>query len=331
MKNLLMMNDLKNNKPIFLMFFLIFSIKTIAINPFPSDYRLFLEDCDACGCSNNGGSLGMGGVIDNNFIGVRYLYQKYVSKDGIFSNSPEINEFFNTTQVWSKIPINEKIEIQAFIPFHFHSREYIDRTTSISGLGDISLFANYVVINKQSGNYNEETDKVSSTNHLLKIGGGIKLPTGKYNEEISNSINPSFQLGTGSVDYIANLQYIYKYNSFGINNYINYYYKTANSKDYKFGNQFNFNSTFFYVLKDAKKRAFVPSLGFSGEFYEKNEVFNLPESNTEGYALFTSLGIEYNTKNITVGTQTIFPIQQSLAKDVIKVKYRSSIYINYNF
>ena len=46
-------------------------------NPFPADYRLFLEDCDACGCSNNGGSLGMGGVVDNNFVGVRYLYQKY--------------------------------------------------------------------------------------------------------------------------------------------------------------------------------------------------------------------------------------------------------------
>lgn len=332
MKNLLQIRGLLNKENLIVVVMLFYVTISFANNPFPRYYKWFLEDCDACGCSNNGGSLGLGGVVDNNFIGVRYLHQKYQSKDGVFNNSPLINEYFNTIQVWSRIPVlKEKLEVQVFIPFHFHSRDYIDKTTAINGLGDLSFIVNYTVLNAKNGNYNELKDKISSSNHLLKIGAGLKLPTGNYNEAVNNSINPSFQLGTGSFDVVTNLQYVYKYNNFGITNYLNYYLKTTNNKSYKFGNQFNFNSTFFYVLKDNKNHNFVPSIGVSGEFYEQNKVFNLPVKNTDGYALFSSIGAEYNTESLTFGLVAMYPIQQKLAQGTIDVKYRSSIYLNYNF
>lgn len=332
MRNLFKIKDLLNNTKVYLLLFNLLSIVTYSTNPFPSDYRIFLEeDCDACGCSNNGGSLGMGGIVDNNFVGIRYLYQQYESKDGIFDNSPKIEESFNTLQIWSRIPITEKLEVQVFVPYHFHDRNYIDKTTSINGLGDISLFANYTLINQQKGNYNELTDKVTTTNHLLKIGAGLKLPTGNFDERNNNAINPSFQLGTGSLDYVANVQYVYKYNKFGLTNHANYYYKTNNKKEYRFGNQFNFNSAFFYVFKDSQKHSFVPSLGLSGEFYQSNKKFNLAIKNTKGYALFTNIGIEYNTETITFGAMGMYPIHQNLAQGTIQVRYRTSLYLNYDF
>ncbi|MGG8497410.1 transporter [Tenacibaculum sp. TC6] len=331
MNSLLQIKDLLNKTGlIFLGVF--YSISIQAATPFPEYYAWFLDDCDACGCSNNGGSLGMGGVIDTNFIGVRYLHQKYQSKEGVFNNSPIINEYFNTIQVWSRIPvIKGYLEAQVFIPFHFHSREYTNKTTTISGLGDVSFLVNYTVLNKKTGGYNEEKDKITSSNHMLKLGAGLKLPTGTYDAAINNAINPSFQLGTGSVDVITNVQYVYKHNNFGVTNYLNYYIKTANKEEYRFGNQFNFNSTFFYVFKDAQNNNFVPSLGVSGEFYNHNEVFGLPIKNTEGHALFSSIGIEYNTSKITAGIIAMYPIQQKLAQGTIDVKYRSGVYLNYNF
>ena len=331
MKNLLQIRGLQN-KIIVALLMCLLSVKLEANNPFPKYYTSFLDDCDACGCSNNGGSLGLGGIIDNNFIGVRYLHQKYQSKDGIFNNSPMINEFFNTIQVWSRIPIIKGyLEAQIFVPFHFHSREYINKTTGIEGLGDLSFLINYTVLNKKKSSYNEKKDAISTSNHLLKVGGGIKLPTGNYDETVNNSINPSFQLGTGSVDVITNVQYVYKHNNWGVTNYLNYYLKTANSKEYQFGNQFNFSSTFFYMFKDASKNNFVPSLGVSGEFYDSNKVFNVPIKNTKGHALFTSFGAEYNTNKLTIGALAMYPVQQKLAQGTIKIKYRSSIYLNYNF
>lgn len=312
--------------------FLFIGNYSFATNTFPPSYSSFLEeDCDACGCSSSGASLGMGGIIDNNFIGVRYLHQEYQSKDGIFSDSPKIDEYFNTIQVWSRIPIIKQLEAQVFIPYHFHSREYVNKATSIKGLGDISVLLNYTLIDKKVGGYIKKIDKVYSINHLLRLGGGVKLPTGSYDEAINNAVNPSFQLGTGSLDYIASLQYIFKYNSFGITNYTNYYIKTTNDKEYKFGNQFNFSSTLFYVFKNAENQTFVPSAGVSGEFYSKNQLYKLDVKNTDGSVVFSTIGVEYNTKNITVGTSAMYPINQKLAQGTIDVKFRSTLYLNYNF
>lgn len=324
-----MTNVLQSRILFIVLFFTVNNIK--AINPFPLNYKDFLEECDACGCSNNGGSLGMGGVIDNNFIGVRYLYQEYDSRDGIFNNSPKIDENFNTIQLWSRLPISEKIDIQAFVTYHSHTRNYVDKITKIQGVGDISIFANYKVLEKRKSNYNQRKNKVTSTIHQIKIGTGIKLPTGKFDEEINNSINPSFQLGTGSVDYVTMVQYLFKSNQFGVNNYINYYIKTENKKRYKFGNQLNFNSTFFYVFKNNEKNMFVPSLGVSGEFHQKNKSFDISVRDTNGYTILSNIGIEYNTPKMTFGTMATYPLSQNLTQGNIELKYRTNFYINYNF
>ena len=45
-------------------------------NPFKKFERIF-DDCDACGCSASGGSMGFSSMLNPNFIGVRYFYQSY--------------------------------------------------------------------------------------------------------------------------------------------------------------------------------------------------------------------------------------------------------------
>src|SRR3970040_2811289 len=105
----------------------------------------FEFDCDACGCSASGGSMGFSSMLNNNFVGLRYLNQSYSSRDGIFANSPWVDENFNTVHIWTKIPITEKIQISALVPYHFHNRELSTGTESIKGLGDISVMAMYSV------------------------------------------------------------------------------------------------------------------------------------------------------------------------------------------
>jgi hypothetical protein len=39
-------------------------------------------DCDACGCSASGGSMGFSSM-NSNFVGIRYFNQSYSSRDGI--------------------------------------------------------------------------------------------------------------------------------------------------------------------------------------------------------------------------------------------------------
>ncbi|NRT13716.1 hypothetical protein HNP99_000041 [Flavobacterium sp. 28A] len=278
-------------------------------------------DCDACGCSASGGSMGFSSMLNSNFVGIRYFNQSYSSRDGIFANSPWVDENFNTAQVWAKIPITEKVQITALIPYHFHNRELITGNEGISGLGDVTLMATYSV-------YQTQKDSTVFT-HNLQIGGGVKMPTGKF-EEANNlgTVNQSFQLGTGSWDYLLITEYVIKKKNLGLNNMLNYNIKTENSKKYQFGNQFNYGSTLFYLL-DLKSIQLVPQIGLAGEVYETNKQYGEKVLNTSGDILFSKFGFEIGKDKLSLGVNAMLPINQNLSNGAIEANYRWSVNLNY--
>src|SRR5690606_18731956 len=58
--------------------------------------------CDACGCAATGGGLGFTSVFDQKYVGIRYMYQSYHTKDGVYNNSPYVQDHFNTVQLWGR-------------------------------------------------------------------------------------------------------------------------------------------------------------------------------------------------------------------------------------
>ncbi len=293
-------------------------------NPF-TKYHYFLEDeddCDACGCSASGGSMGFSSMLNNNFVGLRYFNQSYTSRDGIFANSPWIDENFNTVQIWTKIPITTKIQVSALIPYHFHNRERASGTDKIQGMGDISLMVLYSL-------YQTPNDSVIYT-HKLQMGGGLKMPTGKFDEaNNTGSVNQSFQVGTGSWDYILATEYVLKNKKWGLNNMLNYTFKTENKKKYQFGNQLNYSSILFYAI-DLVALKIVPQMGIAGEVYETNKQYKQKVPDTAGDILFSKFGIEIGKNNFSLGINTMLPINQNLSNSKIEANYRWSIHLNYS-
>ena len=278
-------------------------------------------DCDACGCSASGGSLGFSSMLSANFVGLRYFPQSYPSRDGIFANSPWVAENFNTVQVWSKIPVTDKIQIAALIPYHFHNRALTAGIEEIQGMGDASLIATYSV-------YETQKDSTVFTHHV-QIGAGLKLPTGKF-EEANNvgTVNQSFQLGTGSWDYLFVTEYVIRKKNLGLNSMLNYTVKTENRKQYQFGNQLNYGSTLFYVL-DANMIQLVPQVGVAGEVYGTNKQYGQLVPNTAGDVLFSKFGLEAGRNKLSVGVSAMLPINQNLANGNIEAKYRWTFNLNY--
>lgn len=208
---------------------------------FSKYYYLLDDDCDACGCSASGGSMGFASMLNSNFVGIRYFNQQYKSTDGLYTNSPWYTENFNTTQVWARIPVNKNIQISVLIPYHAHNRETTTGKQSINGIGDITVLAMYRL-------YQTKTDSTFFA-HTLQMGGGLKLPTGSFDDANSGAVNPSFQVGTGSWDYLLATEYILRRKQFGLNTMLNYVIKTENQKNYRFGNQWNYATTFFYLYE----------------------------------------------------------------------------------
>lgn len=289
-------------------------------NPFKKYYKL-LDECDACGCSASGGSMGFSSMLNPNFIGIRYFYQSYQSTDGLYSNSPWYTENFNTIQLWGRIPVTSKIQVSLLLPYQFHNRESNIGNQSISGLGDITALGFYSIVKTKN-------DSLPFIHHVL-LGGGVKIPTGKYNESNNGSVNPSYQLGTGSWDYIVATEYILRKEQIGFNGMLNYTIKTENEKNYRFGNQFNYGGTFFYVVAN-KSLSFVPQLGFAGEVYESNYQHQQKVRNTAGDILFGKIGFEIGKDRFSLGASSMLPIQQNLTGGNVEANYRWSIHFNYS-
>ena len=195
------------------------------INPFlklPQFSNTLFEDCDACGCSASGGSMGFASMLNTNFIGIRYFNQSYKSTDGLYSNSPWYAENFNTIQVWARFPVVKNFQVSALLPYHFHNRETASGKQSISGIGDATFLGMYKIF---------QTHKDSTVLvHTLQLGGGVKIPFGKFDQANNGSVNPSYQVGTGSWDFLLATEYVVKRKQFGLNTMLNYVIKTENEK-----------------------------------------------------------------------------------------------------
>lgn len=318
------------NYKIFISFFTLFVVNLAAAKTEKDSISIFTFqrlamlkdfDCDACGCSASGGSMGFSSMLNANFVGLRYFHQGYSSRNGIFSNSPWVAENFNTIQVWSKIPVTNKVQIAALIPYHFHNRALASGIEEIQGLGDASLIATYSI-------YKTVKDSTVLT-HTVQVGAGIKLPTGKF-EEANNAgtINQSFQLGTGSWDYLFVTEYVLKKKNIGLNSMLNYTLKTENKKRYQFGNQLNYSSTLFYLL-NLNTIALVPQLGIAGEVYESNKQYGQQVPNTAGEVLFSKFGLEVGRNKLSLGVSAMIPMFQNLSNGNIVAKYRCTLNVNY--
>lgn len=283
------------------------------------------DDCDLCGCSTSSGSSGFGTLGNASFLGVRYIYQDFESRNGIFSNSPTSNEQFNTYQIWGRFPINESFSLNAIVPYQNLKRTFENSTEQRNGLGDVTLIGWYKLPLFKK-NSDDETKEMS--NHQLHLGLGVKLPTGAFEESLTNRVNPGFQVGTGSIDAIFSVMHTYSNNQLGLNSSVTYYLKTENKNEYQFGNQFSFASSMFYNFP-FETSSLRPFVGISTDVYNAIKQFNETLPDTNGAILNGTLGSEFSFNKIILGANFTLPMSQNLFGNNVNSKNRLTIYLNY--
>jgi hypothetical protein len=309
-------------KKIFLMISLLllnlFQAKTMNDSLYISDpfKPMVFDDCDACGCAAGNGSSGFESLLNPQFVGIKYFAQHYKAKENLFVKDLTQDQYFNTIQLWGKIPLTKKLSVYASLPFHFHEKKTLQGDINISGIGDLNLMGIYQFLNSK-----ENT-------HQLNGGVGVKVPFGKFDEKGISGVNPSFQLGTGSWDYQMVLNYKFQKNKVAVLLNTDYTVKTENKKYYRFGNQWNYAATGFYQLFGNDTMIFSGKAGLQGEVYDRNKQFDEVLPNTVGSALYGKLGFEASYKKFSLGSELMLPVYSHLAGGDIEAKSRFSIFLN---
>lgn len=310
-------------KKIFLIISLIllngFQAKTINDSLYISSHfnPIVFDDCDACGCAAGNGSSGFESLLNPQFVGIKYFAQHYKAKENLFVKDLTQDQYFNTIQIWSKIPLMKKLSVYASLPFHFHEKKILQGNINISGIGDLNLMGIYQFLNSK--------DNI----HQLSGGIGLKLPLGKFDEKGISGVNPSFQLGTGSWDYQMAANYKFQKNKIAVLLNTDYTIKTENKKHYHFGNQWNYAATGFYRFSGNDTTIFSGKAGFQGEVYDRNKQFDEVLPNTAGSALYGKIGFEASYKRFSLGSEVMLPVYSRLAGGDIEAKSRFSIFLNF--
>jgi hypothetical protein len=292
----------------------------------------FTNACDICGCSASGAQqLGILPQYRSPLLGVRYFHRSFENKmnHGGLLGEMRSNEAYQTVDIWSRYVPFRRVQLFAFLPFHRFNRvsEEGGETKKVvtEGVGDASILVNFELINIGDS-------LCGVAKHLLLLGGGVKLPTGDYQRKDINGdlLFPNIQMGSGSTDFLLNINYLYRLNDWGINVEANYRITQKNKLNYQFGNRLGASAGIFY-RKIFSNWTFLSHVSSLFEYLNEDYEANFKVYDTGGYATYGNVGADVYVGKVMFGANYQIPLHQNLAGGITNAKNRFRLSVNYLF
>jgi hypothetical protein len=301
--------------------------------------------CDICGCFmgitpyDNQSSMGIMHRY-RSFSGYKNLGQNphfFPQGAGIFSPAADKStdnnyshkgnatdyEAYRVTELRAKYFIHKRVELNALLPYLQNTTQYNQNRATLSGFGDINIFAGAHVLRQI---------EVAGVQQRLVVGAGIKLPTGHYYRQDADGIRYPllYQTGTGSTDYFGYINYIASYKKIGLS--LNSSYKVNGDNYYQEGIA-NSSATFanlFYRFHLNDNWNINPSLQLFYE-YTKGETYkgNLTGEHKMDNALLGP-GLDIYYKNLGINLSTQFPVYEAKTDHPVSAG-RLVLGLSYNF
>lgn len=287
-----------------------------------------VQACSICGCGTGGYYLGVTPQIQKNIIGVRYRHLSFNSYENMGDFRSSSSEQFASAELWGRYYIRTRWQVTAFLPFQMNKRVDDGVTKHLNGLGDAMAMVQYNLFNSFL-----RVDTVGRLfQHNWFVGGGLKAPFGKYNHTDTNNekINPNFQLGTGSWDFLLTTSYTLRYKQVGFTTDISYKSNSENSNTYRFGDKTAINASFFGLINQ-KMWTFMPSVGTSFEHSFANYNKHYKVDNTGGTVTFANLSTDIFYKEWTIGALWQLPVHKRLGEGNITPQNRLMLQLAYIF
>jgi hypothetical protein len=281
--------------------------------------------CEVCGCGVGNYVNGIMPSMKRSFLGIRYrtaAFDSHIQNGPLFKTS----ESFQTYEVWYRRQIGNRMQAMLFLPYHHNRQSFYNGLPekNINGFGDVFLTAAYKLYDKQrkAGNF-------SVLKQTIWLGGGVKLPTGKFQFTNTDTevANPNFQLGTGSLDYLLTATQTIQLNAWGLQNDLTLRYNGSNQNQYRFGARASWQTAVFYTRK--RKQSLVPLMGFRAEWVEKDSRQKQLVDVTGGYQVGLLAGAEWQSRQLAIGCRAGLPLEQSLGGGNLQEKPNLAVHFTY--
>jgi Putative MetA-pathway of phenol degradation len=195
-------------------------------------------------------------------------------------------------------------------------------TADPSGLTDMWITGKYRVMKGEEG-------------HLALLGG-IKLPTGRDDERLSNGelLEPSSQPGSGSYDFMGGVAYSrFLTSHLTLDASVSYILRTE-AHDYRVGDRFDADLAVAWRLTDDIRS--MPNISLFGELawttLLKDHADGVANPNSGGNTLYLAPGVRARfspSTALTVSPQ--FPVLQQLDGDQVETEYKLTAMLSIAF
>jgi hypothetical protein len=283
--------------------------------------------CDICGGGLGNNYTGLLPNFNKRFIGVRYHFNQLYTQLDVNGNTTALSnkEKYHTAELWTAWNIGTRWRVMVILPYsQIQKYNYgTSEKAQKNGLGDINLSGFYNLFNVNSNAFTQS----------LWLGLGVKLPTGAYNknEYVSSNSPNIYQLGTGSTDFTANVNYDIRLNNIGLNTNATYKMNTQNSDDYRYGNKLSIGGSLYYNASLGESLKIRPNIGILHESQQKDHTMGYKIDETGGYNTNLNVGLEANIKNIAVGFTYQTPASQHISKGRTELINKFLTHVTFTF
>ncbi|WP_209332705.1 hypothetical protein [Lunatimonas salinarum] len=265
--------------------------------------------CDACGCALGGFNFGIIPQNEAHFVGLKYSRANFYADMMHGGNLEYSNDLYQRMDFMGRIALKERLQLNIVLPYMHNQMDGSHEKAQLSGLGDPMAILNYKIID-QKGN------PMEAWLHNLWIGGGIKSPLANFEySQTEQLINPNFQLGSGSWDYLASANYTSMRNRWGINLEAVYKVNAANPQNYRFGNQYNMQASAFYMSR-AGNTQFIPIGGIYHEYGGQHTFEGFYQSNSGGKLTMAQIGLQVQSGTWMLHGNYQSPLSQHFNSDL---------------
>ncbi|MFN8288805.1 MAG: transporter [Chitinophagaceae bacterium] len=280
--------------------------------------------CEICGCGMGNYYIGIMPHFRSKFIGLRYQFHSFRTR---LTDDPTqfSRDFYQTMEIWGGFSISHRLQVLAFVPYNINHQVSDEGTSNLSGFGDMALLLNYKVWDKTSKSAN------GNVSHELWLGGGLKLPTGRFEIEPGDPDMASManmQRGSGSSDVLLNAMYNFRSGNWGVTSNASYKLNSSNKDEFRFGNKFSANS-FVYRSFKTGSNFISPNIGLLYENTQASRLSNAKVDLTGGSLFQAAAGVEFGFKKVAVGFNTQLPVSQHFAEGQTKSKVKGMVHITF--
>jgi hypothetical protein len=200
--------------------------------------------------------------------------------------------------------LSERIFLTAIVPF-----TSIEMTTTasrtITGNGDVTVLGRYILTDMM----------LDDMDYTLAAGAGIKLPTGDHSSKEADGtlMDPREQLGTGTIDGIANLFFITNLGTFTAGMDLTAKINTKDGDDSRIGHSASLNTYLSHDLYRINSSLFA-LLGIAGiraEYSGKDRIRGITDPASGVQSLYINIGGQLILDVVKFNASLLLPILQN--------------------